>query len=300
VEKMQKYYKDTIGSRLFDVLNLVFMLIFCFFVIYPFYNQLIISLNDGTDAMRGGLYFFPRKISFAAYHWLTQNPKMLKGAAISILRVVVGTGTCLFATGLLAYIVTLKDFSGRKFVRVLFVITMYFSGGLIPTYLLISSLGLTNSFNVYWIPGLINAYYMLLIASYIQNLPESMVEAPRIDGCSELRIYCQIIIPISLPVFAAVAVYLAVQHWNAWFDVMIYNPSGKWDTLQIYLRRLLLEMDMVQNLQNEMLIQSKFKDLKPLTFRAATTIIVTVPILLVYPFLQKYFIGGITIGAVKG
>lgn len=297
---MQKYYKDTIGSRLFDVLNLVFMLIFCFFVIYPFYNQLIISLNDGTDAMRGGLYFFPRKISLAAYHWLTQNPKMLKGAGISIIRVAVGTGTCLFVTGLLAYIVTLKDFSGRKFMRVLFVITMYFSGGLIPTYLLISKLGLTNSFNVYWIPGLINAYYMLLIASYIQNLPESMVEAPRIDGCSELRIYCQIIIPISLPVFAAVAVYLAVQHWNAWFDVMIYNPSGKWDTLQIYLRRLLLEMDMVQNLQNEMLIQSKFKDLKPLTFRAATTIIVTVPILLVYPFLQKYFIGGITIGAVKG
>ncbi len=297
---MQKYYKDTIGSRIFDVFNTVFLIVFCFFVIYPFYNQLIISFNEGTDALRGGLYFYPRKISFEAYHWLFENPHLLKGAAISILRVVIGTATCLFATGLLAYIVTLRDFSGRKFMRVLFVVTMYFSGGLIPTYLLISSLGLTNSFNVYWIPGLINAYYMLLIASYIQNLPESMIEAPRIDGCSELRIYCQIIIPISLPVFAAVAVYLAVQHWNAWFDVMIYNPSGKWDTLQIYLRRLLLEMDMVQNLQNEMLRQSKFKNLKPLTFRAATTIVVTVPILIVYPFLQKYFIGGITIGAVKG
>ncbi|MDF2985910.1 MAG: sugar transporter permease [Eubacterium sp.] len=297
---MQKYYKNTVTGRLFDIFNIVFMMAFCFFVIYPFYNQLIISFNDGTDAMRGGLYFFPRKISLDAYHWLIQNPKMLKGALISILRVVVGTCTCLFATGLLAYIVTLRDFSGRKFIRVLFVITMYFSGGLIPTYLLISNLGLTNSFNVYWIPGLVNAYYMLLIASYIQNLPESMIEAPRIDGCSELRIYIQIIIPISLPVFAAVAVYLAVQHWNAWFDVMIYNPSGKWDTLQIYLRRLLLEMDMVQNLQNEMLIQSRFKNLRPLTFRAATTVVVTVPILLVYPFLQKYFIGGITIGAVKG
>ncbi|EMS73215.1 carbohydrate ABC transporter permease [Ruminiclostridium cellobioparum] len=297
---MKKYYKDTIGSRIFDIFNVVFMIVFCFFVIYPFYNQFVISLNEGTDAMRGGLYFYPRKISFEGYHWLFQNPHLLKGAVISIFRVLVGTGTCLFATGLLAYIVTLRDFSGRRFMRVLFVVTMYFSGGLIPTYLLISSLGLTNSFNVYWIPGLINAYYMLLIASYIQNLPESMVEAPRIDGCSELRIYCQIILPLSLPVFAAVAVYLAVQHWNAWFDVMIYNPSGRWDTLQIYLRRLLLEMDMVQNLQNEMLIQSKFKNLKPLTFRAATTIVVTVPILVVYPFLQKYFIGGITIGAVKG
>jgi putative aldouronate transport system permease protein len=276
------------------------MLGFSFIVIYPFYNQLVLSLNDGIDAMRGGLYFFPRKFSIDAYIMLFRNPNIIKGAGISVLRVIVGTGTGLFVTGLLAYIVSVRDFSGRRFMRILFLITMYFSGGLIPFYLLLSKLGLTNTFTVYWLPGLINAYYMLLIASYIQNLPDSIQEAPRIDGCSEFRIYCQIIIPISLPVFAAIAVYLAVQHWNAWFDVMIYNPSGKFDTLQVYLRRLLLEMDMIQNLQNEQLAQSRFKNIKPITFRAATTIAVTLPILVTYPFLQKYFIGGITIGAVKG
>ncbi len=296
----RKYYKETAGSRIFDLFNVLFMLAFSFVVIYPFYNQLIISFNDSVDTLKGGLYFFPRKISLDAYAMLFKNPKIIKGALISIARVLVGTTTSLFITGLLAYIVTLRNFSGRRFMRILFLITMYFSGGLIPTYLLISKLGLMNTFNVYWLPGLINAYYMLLISSYIQNLPESLMEAPRIDGCSEFRIYWNIILPTCLPVFAAVAVYIAVGHWNSWFDVMIYNPSGKWDTLQVYLRRLLLEMDMVQNLQNEMIAQSRFKNLKPLTFRAATTVVVTAPILFAYPFLQKYFIGGITIGAVKG
>lgn len=295
-----RYYKQGILSKVFDVLNLLFMIAFAFIVIYPFYNQFVLSLNDGSDAMRGGIYFFPRKFSVDAYIMLFRNPNIIKGAGISILRVAVGTATGLFVTGLLAYIVSVRSFSGRRFMRIIFLVTMYFSGGLIPFYLLLSNLGLTNTFTVYWLPSLINAYYMLLIASYIQNLPESMQEAPRIDGCSEFRIYCQIIIPCSLPVFAAIAVYLAVQHWNSWFDVMIYNPTGKWDTIQVYLRRLLLEMDMIQTLQNEQLAQSRFKNLKPLTFRAATTIVVTLPILLTYPFLQKYFIGGITIGAVKG
>ncbi len=295
-----RYYKQGIGSKAFDVLNLFIMIVFSLLVVYPFFNQLILSFNDGIDAVKGGIYLFPRKFSIDAYGMLFKNPKIINGALISVLRVVVGTCTGLFVTGLLAYIVSVKGFSGRRFMRVIFLVTMYFSGGLIPTYLLISKLGLTNSFNVYWLPTLINAYYMLLIASYVQGLPDSLIEAPRIDGCNELRIYYLIVIPVSLPVFAAIAVYIAVQHWNAWFDVMIYNPSGRWDTIQVYLRRLLLEMDMVQNLQNEQLAQSRFKNLTPLTFRAATTIIVTFPILVTYPFLQKYFIGGITIGSVKG
>ena len=295
-----RYYKQGIGSKVFDALNLFIMIVFSLIVVYPFFNQLILSFNDGIDAVKGGIYLFPRKFSVDAYGMLFKNPKIINGALISVLRVVVGTCTGLFVTGLLAYIVSVKGFSGRRFMRVIFLVTMYFSGGLIPTYLLISKLGLTNSFNVYWLPTLINAYYMLLIASYVQGLPDSLIEAPRIDGCNELRIYYLIVIPVSLPVFAAIAVYIAVQHWNAWFDVMIYNPSGRWDTIQVYLRRLLLEMDMVQNLQNEQLAQSRLKNLTPLTFRAATTIIVTFPILVTYPFLQKYFIGGITIGSVKG
>jgi putative aldouronate transport system permease protein len=177
---------------------------------------------------------------------------------------------------------------------------MYFNGGFFPAYLLMLKLGLTNSFHVYWLPSLFNVYFMLLIASYIQNQPEALFESARIDGAGEFRVYWRIVIPICMPVFAAVSVYLAVSHWNSWFDVVLYNPSGDYDTLQVYLRRLLLEMEGLQQIQDQQMLYNKFRDLSPLTLRAATTIIVTVPILLVYPFLQKYFIGGITLGSVKG
>lgn len=275
------------------------MLTFIFFMLYPFINQLALSFNDGTDALRGGIYFFPRKFSLNAYELLFSHPKLLRGVAISVLRVLVGTTTCLFITGLLAYIVTIKFFSGRKFIRILFITTMYLSGGLIPFYLLIVRLGLINTFTVYWLPTLINTYYMLLISSYMQNLPDALAESARIDGCSEIRIYTKIIIPICAPVFAAIAVFVTVQHWNSWFDVLIYNPSGTWDTLQIYLRRLLLEVEAISQIKDQQLALSKLRNVSPLTYRAATSIIVIIPIVMIYPFLQKYFISGITLGAVK-
>jgi len=295
----QPHLKKSFGSKLFDVVNILFMLAFAFVVLYPFWNQLVYSLNDGNDAARGGLYFWPRIISLDAYRYLFSNPRLGKGALVSVLRVVVGTTSCLFLTGLLAYIVTLKNFSGRKFMRILFLITMYISGGLIPYYLLISRLKLIDTFTVYWLPNLLNAYYMLLMASFIQELPESLIEAARIDGCSELRTYWKIIVPLSTPVYAAVAVYLSVEHWNSWFDCTIFCPSGQWDTLQVFLRRMLLEREAAAQAADT-LVRNKFRDVTPLTIRAATTMVVTLPIAFSYPFFQKYFVGGLTLGSVKG
>ncbi|MCJ8012717.1 carbohydrate ABC transporter permease [Paenibacillus sp. KQZ6P-2] len=292
--------KPTIGSRIFDTCNVVFMLIFSFFMLYPFVNLLALSFNDGVDAARGGIYFFPRVFSLDSYKFLFQNDKLYSGLGISILRVVVGTTTCVFMTGLLAYVVTIRNFSGRKFMRILFLITMYFGGGLIPTYLLMVKLGLINTFNVYWIPGLLNAYYMLLMASYMEGLPESLFESARIDGASELRIYFKIVIPVSVPVFAAIAVFSAVGHWNSWFDVILYNSNGKWDTLQTYLRKLLLEVEALQQIQDAQVAYSKYRNISSSTLRAAVTMVVTLPIVCVYPFLQKYFVSGITLGSVKG
>ncbi|NQT58526.1 MAG: carbohydrate ABC transporter permease [Bacteroidetes bacterium] len=293
------YYQKNWATKTFDVLNLLLMLALIFIMLYPFINQIALSFNDGNDALRGGIYFFPRKFSLNAYELLFSHPKLLRGAGISLLRVVVGTITCLFTTGLLGYIVTIRSFSGRKFLRILFIFTMYLSGGLIPFYLLIVGLGLTNTFTVYWLPTLINTYYMLLMASYMQNLPSSLAESARIDGCFEIGIYIRIIIPIATPVFAAIAVFVTVQHWNSWFDVLIYNPSGTWDTLQIYLRRLLLEVEAISQIKDQQLALSKLRNVSPITYRAATSIIVIVPIVMVYPFLQKFFISGITMGAVK-
>lgn len=292
--------KPTIGSRIFDTFNVVFMLVFTFFMVYPFINLLALSFNDGVDAARGGIYFFPRVFSLDSYQFLFQNDKLYSGLWISLLRVVVGTVTCVFMTGLLAYVVTIRSFSGRKFIRVLFLITMYFGGGLIPTYLLMVQLGLINTFNVYWIPGLLNAYYMLLMASYMQGLPESLFESARIDGASELKIYAKVVIPISMPVFAAIAVFSSVGHWNSWFDVILYNSNGKWDTLQVYLRKLLLEVEALQQIQDAQVAYSKYRNISSSTLRAAVTMVVTLPIICVYPFFQRYFVSGITLGAVKG
>ncbi|NUU62521.1 sugar ABC transporter permease [Bacillus sp. FJAT-27264] len=288
------------SQRLFDIVNILVLSLFGIAVAYPFFNLLALSLNDGADAARGGIYIFPRVFSLDAYKLLFENSKLLEGFGWSALRVAVGTSTSLFVTGLLAYIVSVRHFSGRKFLRVLFLVTMYFNGGLIPTYLLMVKLGLTDSFHVYWIPSLISAYYMLLMSSYISELPEALFESARIDGATELKIYIRLVLPMSLPVFAAIFIYSAVAHWNSWFDVVLYNSSGHYDTLQVYLRRLLLEVEASQQIMDQQLLHQKFNSLSPLTLRAATTIVVTAPILLVYPFLQKYFIGGLTIGSVKG
>ncbi|MDF2873070.1 MAG: binding-protein-dependent transport system inner rane component [Anaerocolumna sp.] len=286
-------------SYAFDILNTVIMVLFAFVMLYPFWNQLVISLNEGADTVKGGVYFWPRVWTFDNYVYVFGRSHIFRGAVISVLRVVVGTITCLFCTGLLAYITTIRNFPGRRFMRIVFIITMYFGGGLIPTYLLFSQLGLMETFTVYWLPGLFGAYYMMLIASYMQGLPEGLTESARIDGASEMRIYFSIMIPLCRPVLAAVSVMLIVNHWNSWFDVMLYNSSGNWDTLQVYLRKILLEAEQASKLLSD---QKKFEAMKNLTttsIRAATTMIVSIPVICIYPFFQKYFVGGITIGAVK-
>jgi putative aldouronate transport system permease protein len=294
------FLKESLGSRIFDVTNVIMMLLLSALMIYPFINLIAISLNDGADAARGGIFLYPRVFSLDSYSTLFHNDKLIRGTFISILRVVAGTVSGVLVTGMLAYIVTINGFSGRKCMRILFIIPMFINGGLIPTYLLILKLGLLDTFTVYLLPTLINGFYMLIIASYFQNLPEALFDSARIDGASELRIYFQIVLPVSIPVFAAISIFVSVYHWNSWFDVMVYNPSGKWDTLQTYLRRLLLESEAINEVQKNLVSQTQIRAISPITLRAATTVLVTVPIICVYPFFQKYFVGGITLGSVKG
>ncbi len=293
------YLRRSIGSKVFDTVNVTLMLLFAFLLLYPFYNQLVISFNEGVDAQRGGIYFWPRRPTLESYAWLFKNSKLLSGAAVSIMRVVAGTVTCLFGSALLGYVTTIRYFSGRRFMRILFVVTMYFGGGMIPTYLLIMRLGLLNTFTVYWLPYVISGYYMLLFSSYLNQLPDSLFEAARVDGASELRIFFQIVVPVSVPVLAAISIYLVVGQWNAWFDNMLYNTNGNWDTLQIYLRRMLLQAEVALKMQAEAIAYHRAMSMTPQTIKAATTMIVTLPILVAYPFFQRFFIGGITLGSVK-
>jgi putative aldouronate transport system permease protein len=293
------YIKQSMGSRIFDIINTIGMILFAFVMIYPFWNQLVVSLNEGSDTIKGGLYFWPRKLTLENYIYAFKRSNLLSGTTMSILRVIVGTSTSILCSALIAYVTTIKEFKGGRILSFVFLVTMYFTGGMIPVYLLYSNIGLTETFTVYWLPGLINAFNMLLISSYIRGIPEALAESARLDGASELKVYFRIILPICKPVLAAVGIMVAVGHWNSWFDVMIYNSSGKYDTLQLSLRKILLEADQVAKLMED---QRKLQELKNLTstsMRAAVTMIVTIPMLIIYPFFQKYFVSGITIGSVK-
>ena len=180
-------------------------------------------------------------------------------------RQVVGTSTAVVCNSLLGYIVSCRTFYGRKFMRILFIITMYFSGGLIPTYLLMIRLGFMNSFAVYWVPALFSAYYMMLAASYIQNLPDALFESARIDGASELKTFVKIVLPLAMPMLACIAVYIGVGQWNSWFDVSLYSKDGKWDNLQIILYRLLNQANAKADMANQQQLYQSMRNIQPLS-----------------------------------
>lgn len=293
------YVKQTTAGRVFDIINTAVMFFIVVIMLYPFINVVALSFNDGYDAVRGGVYLWPRKWTLENFEFAFKSPNMLRGALVSILRTVIGTVTGVFCSVLLGYIVTCKGFMGRKFMRVLFIITMYFSGGLIPTYLLMLQLNLVNTLAVYWLPSLFSAYYMILAASYIQNIPEAMFESARIDGARELRILFQFVIPLSLPMLACIAIYVGVGQWNSWFDVNLYSKNGRWDNLQIILYRLINQANAITMLTDQKQISDRMRSIQPITVRSAVTVLVTFPIVIIYPFFQRYFVSGITLGAVK-
>lgn len=297
--------KSTVSSRIFDAVNIIIMVLLIFVMVYPFWNQLVVSLNDGIDTQRGGLYFVPRMFTLNNYDYIIKSEGLSTAVMWSLLRVAVGTVTHLICSGFVAYLTTVKFFSFHRPLRAMFVISMYMSGGMIPVYLWFTKIGLLESFAVYWVPGLIGAYDMMLIASYIESLPDAVSESARIDGAREVTIFFQVVAPLCVPVFAALAVMTAVGHWNSWFDCMLYNSSGKFDTLQMLLRDILIESGKIRKLMQDATVgadavKSQVARISTQSMRAATTMIVTIPIVCVYPFFQKYFVKGISIGAVKG
>jgi putative aldouronate transport system permease protein len=293
------YINQSISGRVFDCFNALVMFLIVVFMLYPFINTLVISFNDGMDAVRGGVYVWPRKFTLANFQLAFRSPNLLRGAVVSVIRTTIGVITGVLCTALLGYIVSCKRFMGRKLLRTVFIITMYFSGGLIPSYLLMLRLGFVNTLAVYWVPSLFSAYYMILASSYIQNIPDSLFESARIDGASELRILLQFVIPLSLPMLACIAIYIGVGHWNSWFDINLYSKDGRWDNLQIILYRLKTRSNAIAMMTEQMRLYDAMRTVQPLTVRAAVTVIVTLPIVLIYPFFQRYFVSGITLGSVK-
>lgn len=283
-------------------LKYFFVILLTFVFIYPFYQVLIISLNDSVDLARGYPTWFPRVLSFANYEAVFRSYLLPRAIFLSVSRTVLATVLGLLCNGMTAYVLTRRDLQGKAFFNQLFIITMYFGGGLIPTYILINNLGLINNFLVFILPAAINVYYMIIIKSYYVGLPDSIEEAARIDGCGDFGIFIKIIIPMSIPVFAAIGVYYAVGQWNSWWDNYIYANNNELVTLQLLLMRIIKDADTIATLAEKGggSVIANPTQANPMGVRMATTMVATVPILVTYPFFQKYFISGITVGAVKG
>jgi putative aldouronate transport system permease protein len=287
----------------FPAFNTILLIVLMIITVYPVLNTLATSFNDGTDALRGGIGVLPRKFSMVSYNNILSKDEIFDAAWVSASKTVIITFLNLLLTGMLSYALSRREYVLRKFITTVMVLTMYVNAGLIPTYLLISrTLNLAHTYWVYIIPTMLSCFNMIVIRTYITGLPDALVESARIDGAGDFRIYWKIIFPLCTPVLATVALFVAVGSWNSWFDTRLYNAGQKDPkTLQYLLQMKILTAGQNSNAANTSADALKVASkTEPITIRAAITVVSTVPILVVYPFLQKYFVTGMALGSVKG
>ncbi len=292
--------KDRID--LFRIFNFLFMVAFVVITLYPVLNTLAVSLNDGMDAVKGGIHLLPRKFTWKNYMTVLKKQNMLTGAWITVARTVLGTLLSLATNALLAFIISRKRFLFRSQLSLFWVITMYVNGGLIPVLLLYRSMGLTNTFWVYVIPGAVSAFNMLVIRTFMTGIPDSLEESAQLDGAGYMRVFVSIISPLCKPVYATIALFVAVYQWNSWFDAMLYNRmKTEYTTLQYELMKLLNSVAQQSGsaTASAQAGAAAAAQVTPATVRAAATIATMLPIICLYPFLQRYFVTGLTIGGVK-
>lgn len=297
------YRRESPGDTVFGICNAIFMVLFSVVTLYPVLNTLAISLNDGLDAVKGGIHLWPRVFSLKSYETVFGIQGFMQGALITVLRTVLGTLFALVANALLAYVISRKHFLFRSGLSLFWVITMYVNGGLIPTMVLYKSLHLTNSFWVYVIPGMVSAFNVMVLRTYMEGLPSELEESAQLDGAGYMTIFIRIISPLCKPVYATVALFVAVYQWNSWFDAMIYNRmKPEYTTLQYELMKLLSSVMQQSGSATGGAAANggSVSAVTPVSVRSAATIITMLPIVCLYPFLQRYFVTGLTIGGVKG
>lgn len=297
-------YKRSLSSIVFDIVLYTFFVLFTLICLYPFWYMIAYSISDPGLAT-SGIRFWPK--GFTLFNF--QKVFTLKGISeaffVSIARTVTGTAATVFSCSLLGYLFSKKEMPLRLLCYRIMIVTMYVSGGLIPTYLVMKSYGLINNFLVYILPSMVSAYYVILIKTYVEQLPPSLEESAMIDGAGYLTVFFRIIFPLSIPIVVTIAMFSAVSHWNSWFDNHIYMTSGNFRTLQYMLYNFLNEANRLAAILRESgSIQdaqaAAERQLTPMGVRMTVTMIATLPIFMVYPFMQRYFIKGIMIGAVKG
>ena len=274
--------------------------------LYPFLNSLAISLNNADNTILGGITIYPRVPTLANYRQVFTNPMIWKAYGITFARTFVGAAAGLVITGALAFGLSRKNLAGRKFYTFFCLIPMYFGGGLIPTYFLIRNMGLTNTFWVYIIPNLVNIWNMILMRSYFQSVPDALEESARIDGANYITIFFKIYWPVSTPIIATIAIYFGVFHWNDWFMPNIYVTNQDLKPMTSVLLSIVSEASFAEKMAqagaNAAAIgnAAKGKETNVRSITMATMITSILPIVIIYPFLQRFFLKGIMIGSIKG
>ncbi|MDF2660424.1 MAG: transporter permease [Paenibacillus sp.] len=285
--------RGNLGSKLFDAANTIFLTLLALITLYPFWDSLIVSITPIQESLSSSLHLYPKSVTFESYTYLLGLKQLWLSYRVSIIITVAGTAISMAATTLAAYALSKKSLPGGRYIMFAIVFTMMFSGGIIPTYLAVKQVGMLNSIWAMMIPVAIQTYNLIIMRSFFASVPESLEESARIDGCSDFGILLRIVIPLSMPAIATVSLFYAVSKWNEFFTAIMYVTDKDIWPLQLFLRSMLID--------NEASFQSGGDSpflLGP-SIKMATIMISAIPVMLIYPFFQRYFVQGVTLGAVK-
>jgi putative aldouronate transport system permease protein len=290
-------YKPSLGSRIFDTANVVLLICSSLVTLFPFVYILATSLAPLSQVLRGGLILWPENITWDAYKTILSNRHFVGSLWITVVITVLGTFVNLLFTSFFAYPLAKKRLKGRGVILFLVLFTMLFSGGIIPSYMIVKSLGLLNSVWALILPSAISAFNLIILKNFFQSIPEELEESARIDGCKNVGVFFRIVLPLSMPALATFTLFYAVGHWNSFFSAVMYVTKSNLWPIQVVLRQMIIE-GATQEFQEA--LESAEKQVLPATIKMAAIIVATVPILFVYPFLQKHFAKGVLLGSVKG
>jgi len=297
--KKKRHSRETVQDRILDITFYIIVGIFMILCLYPVWFTIVASFSSSAAVNSGRMLLLPVGFQLKGYEFVFSDVRIMTGYTNTILYTVCGTLLGLVCSLSAGYALSRKDLPGRNIVMMLFVFTMYFGGGLIPTYLVTKSLGLVNTRAVLIIRGSISVYNIILIRTFFQsNLPDELHEAATIDGCGNMRFFLQFAIPLSKAIVAVIALYLAVGYWNSYYTALVYTTDNKLKPLQLYIREMLMQSNSTTDYEDAELASQYNQMLQGIKY--AVIVVATVPIMCIYPFLQKYFVQGVMIGSVKG
>ena len=300
---MQKVkYEVKEGSRIVSAVIYAILILIGFVTLYPFYYVLIQSIADPNEVLAGTVYLWPKKLFFGSFKLIVSDPRMWKAYGYTLLYVVSGTALSITAAVLGAYPLSVRKLFGRAIIVRMLVFTMYFNGGLIPTFLLITKIGLYNNIFAMIIPGAVSVWYIILVRTYMMTIPDEMRQSAVMDGAGHIRILSSIIIPLCKPVLAVIAIWAIVTIWNSWFNALLYLPNAELHPLQFYLYRVMIQqtVDMSQISSTLDLKEALQRMMRAYQLKYSLIIFTTLPVIFTYPFFQKYFVKGVMLGSLKG